>query len=164
MPWTPGPPVGTRKQRQVERKPNRSLLTDDLPTTAEQASGMVSYQFGFANLAASQTALQATRDIAGTQSQVGVRMPYAGSIIALGYEGNESKTAGTATFVVYIAAEATLATVTWSTNNAGDIITFPASTYPFDPQELVDVRVTTDSSFAPTTVDVDIMVYVAFLS
>lgn len=74
---------------------------------------------------------------------------------------NAAKTAGTATFIVYINGAATTADLEWTTGETHDLATFLAGEHPFDRGDTVDIRVTTDGSFAPTTVDAEVIAYLA---
>lgn len=139
------------------------ILHPATQTKAEQSSGLDHYEFGFLNLAASVSALQGTRDVAGVQSTISARMPYAGSIIGLGFESNAAKTAGTASFVPYVEGNAQQTSLVWSVANSGDVVTFPPGTYVFDAGDRVDPRVTT-SGFAPTTADVLVTIFVSYSS
>ena len=133
-------------------------------TKAQQASGVIAHSFGLLSLAASLTAVQAFRTISGsaaTFAQIGVIMPYPGSILALSYVASTVKTAGTATFTPYVAGTAQTGTLAWSAANASGMQTFPAGTYTFNASDLLDVRVTTDSAFTPTP-SVDLILYVTF--
>ena len=133
-------------------------------TKLQQAAGVVAHSFGLFDLAASVTAVQAFRTISGsatTLAQIGVIMPYSGSILGLSYVADSVKTAGSATFTPYVAGTAQTGTLPWSTNNASGIQTWTAGTYVFAAADLVDVRVTTDSSFAGTP-SVELTLYVTF--
>ena len=133
-------------------------------TKLEQAAGVVAHSFGLFDLAASVTAVQAFRTISGsavTLAQVGIIMPYSGSILGLSYVADTVKTAGSATFTPYVAGTAQLGTLAWTANNSSGVQTFTAGTYVFAAADLVDVRVTTDSSFAGTP-SVELILYVTF--
>lgn len=150
-------PTAPTTSRSVASRVTRAPLT-----AAERASGVIACQFAFVDLAASQTALQATRNIGGTNAVIGLRAPYPGSVVGLAFESNAVKSGGTATFVTYIAGVAQSASLGWSVANSGDVATFSPGIYPFNRGDLIDVRVTTTSAFAPSTADVDIMVYISF--
>ena len=130
------------------------------PTNIERVNGMTQYQFSFLNLT---TSVQATRNIGGTLATIGVRMPYPGSVIGLSFESNAAKTAGTVVFTPYIAGVAQVGTLGWNASNSGAVQTFTPGLMVFNSGDSLDVRATT-TSFAPTTADVDVLVYVSFSS
>lgn len=141
--------------------PKEQLATGQLRSVEfnKPVQSVIAHVFTFTNLAASQTALQGSRSV----GQVPIIAPFRGSIVALVLRANANKTAGTATAFAYIESEATAATLTWAsaTNKTNDA--WSEGTIPFAAGEELDVRMTTDSSFTPTTVDVELLLYVTFL-
>ncbi len=122
-------------------------------------NGVVCHIFSLSALAASQSALQASRDI----GQFGVQMPFRGSILGLGFSSSLAKTDGTATFEVFVDAEATGARLDWDTGASMDIENWADGTYPFTPSEVADIRATTDDSFLPVTANIELMLYVTYV-
>lgn len=111
------------------------------------------------NLAASLTADQLER--AGTAQAIPMSMPYSGSIVGLSIASNEARTAGDATAEVYVNGSATGFTVvldatdtTYATNTQVGLLDT------FDVDDEIDVRITTDGSWAPTTADIEVTVWV----
>lgn len=115
--------------------------------------------FGEDNLAASLTDSQLYRTIQGVQLQIPTVTTHAGSIIGISVASSEARTAGTATFEVFKNGIGTgLTTVLDATDTqyafgvqAEGVDTFAAG-------DRIDVRVTTDGSWAPTTADVEVSV------
>jgi hypothetical protein len=141
------------------------LSTDRTQGVKPTAQGVLDLQFGYQNLAASLAASQAYRTIPGvttTSVQQGVQMLYRGSVVAIALRANAAKTAGSAVFAVYLAAQPSGAQLSWTTGQSLMYTTFTPGTYPFTGGEELDVRVTTDVSFLPTTVDLEVIVYVTF--
>ncbi len=120
------------------------------------ASGVFAIPFSAVDLGTGLTASRLYRPIAGA-SVVAAQVPFVpafrGYVGALSLSATVAKSAGTATFEVYIADQATGAKLTWS-NVATESTTFQKARYGFSPGQSIDIRVTTDGSFAPTTVDV----------
>jgi len=144
------------------------------PTTPAEAApvsapvsvpeGVLSMQFGTLNLAASQSALQLYRSWPGSTAtlvQAGVVQPYRGHILAMMLRSNASITAGQATFQAYTEGVVAGATLTW-TSGYRSTATFAPGTYTFEAGNELDVRVTTDASFAPVTSDIEIILIASF--
>jgi hypothetical protein len=89
-------------------------------------------------------------------------MPYRGSVAGLIFRSNASTTAGTATFTVFIDGESQTATVNWTTGLSRGKQMWNQGTYPFEPDEEIDVRVTTSSTFAPATADIAVTLFCTF--
>lgn len=122
-------------------------------------SGIIPLNFVFTNLAASATT-QGTWNDVGT---VSLPMPFRGSIVAIGFSANATKTAGTAYFTAYVDSSATTAALYWDTNTATDYIVFSEGSIPFEAGELLDIRATTDASFTPAaSTEVGVSLYVTF--
>ena len=123
-------------------------------TRAQQVAGTNQYEFTWTALAASQLVLQGSR----TVGRFGIQAPWAGSIIGLSFMGSVVKTAGVATFTVYLGGTATAATMYWTSFAQNDAVTFTPGSIPFYAKELIDVRVTTSADFTPAP-DVSVLVY-----
>ena len=112
--------------------------------------------FGEDNLAASLTDSQLYRNIQGVTAQSPLVVDRTGSIIGIAVASTEARTAGTATFEVFkngtgIGLTTTLDATDTQYNTAtqaGGVDTFVAG-------DRLDVRVTTDGTWAPTTADVE---------
>lgn len=90
-------------------------------------------------------------------------MPYPGSILALSWYSNAAKTAGTVYFSPYVnGVIKTGAIGSWVTGTSYGTQTWPASTYVFAAGDRLDIRVSTNSAFLPTTADVEVLAYVTF--
>lgn len=138
-------------------------------TTTERAdaialSGALAIQFGYANLAASQTQLQAYQVIPGSSTNV-AQLPdqqmFRGSVLGLKIRSNAPITAGSATFDVLIEDEAQTLGFVWTVGDR-DYLTFAKGQYPFLAGEDIIPIVTTDSSFAPTTNDIIVTLFVSY--
>jgi hypothetical protein len=120
--------------------------------------------FGYVNLAASQTALQGYMVIPGA-SFVGVQddeqMIYAGSVLAIAFRATTQKSTGSASFGIAVggSVEESLA---WSSGQRRGSTTYGPGEVEFAAGDDVGVRATTDSAFAPTTVDVVVRLYCSF--
>jgi hypothetical protein len=121
-------------------------------------------QFSIVDLAASLTASKLYRAVAGS-SVVGRQVPhravFRGYIAGMSLSADASKSAGVATFEPYVedVAQGMDAQLAWTTGVDGQVATFEANKFGFSSDDRVDVRVTTDGSFTPTTVDVLVDLY-----
>jgi hypothetical protein len=119
--------------------------------------------FGYKNLAASQTDLEAQRVIADATPvgrQQGVIMPWDGQVQAFSWMANGSKTAGTCTFSVY-RGTTLIDSKTWADGTSSGYGTVPLRTAPeFSEGAELKVKVTTNGSFAPTTLDIEVTLFV----
>jgi len=129
-------------------------------STAEQAATASPFSFGFADLVAD---VQGTREVAGNQVALGVQMPYPGSVVAVGFRSSAAKTAGTVSFTVWIAGQASDAIAVWDTISLGDVARFTPGLIVFEAGDELYPYATLDG-FAPTTADVEVIVYVSFSS
>lgn len=131
--------------------------------TLEILPDMVAYEFGIVNVAASLNDSQLYRMIAGSTpqaNQIPVVPPARGSVVGLGFRATENKTAGTASFSVFIGNAETTALVQWSTGTNKNQILFAQGTYGFSAGAELSVRMTTNGAFTPTTADVEVILYV----
>jgi hypothetical protein len=127
------------------------------------ASGIVTYQFGFQNLGASASATQLYRALPGaavTLAQISVHPLFRGSIVGMELNANAAKTAGTATFEAYVDGAASGASISWSSGPAYAFGSFSPGSFEFGAGSAVDVRVTTSSTFLPTTADLELILYI----
>lgn len=124
--------------------------------TGDQITG-----FGEDNLAASLTDSQLYRNVQGVEAQIPVVMDRAGDILGIAVASSEARTGGTATFEVYKNGVATGLTVTLDgTNTQYNSATQAAGTDSYVAGDRLDVRVTTDGTWAPTTADVEAVIIV----
>lgn len=145
--------------------PAPAPVSEPKTSTGLAPSGVLGFQFGTLNLGASQTALALYRAWPGsgaTLIQAGVLQPYRGHVLAMMLRASASISAGQASFEVYLEAVASGAVLTWTSSNR-EMVSFAPDTYTFEARNELDVRVTTDSSFAPTSADVELIVVVSFL-
>jgi len=118
--------------------------------------------FGEDNLAASLTNSQLFRNVQGIEAQIPVVVTRAGAIVGLAVAASEVRTAGTATFEVFLNGVATgLTAVLDATDTQYAFATQADTADPFVAGDRIDIRVTTDGTWAPTTVDVDCSVVIA---
>ena len=115
------------------------------------------------NLAASLTDDQLERyDGTASGHQESIVVPYAGSAVAISVASNEARSAGTATFEVFINDVASgLTAVLDATDTQYAFGTQAVGTDALAAGDRVDVHVTTDGTWAPTTADVEATIFVA---
>jgi hypothetical protein len=107
------------------------------------------------NVAASQTAVILTRFGAGTGFPTKAIMLRAGSITGIQVKSNAARTAGTLTVEVYRGGVATgLTAVLDGTNTTQKSTTQATGLDTFVAGDELDIRITTDGSWAPTTADI----------
>ncbi|MDP3665814.1 MAG: hypothetical protein Q8R50_03970, partial [Sediminibacterium sp.] len=120
--------------------------------------------WGRTNLAASVTNSQLIFSIAGVaQIAAGSRiaMPNAGIITGVMVSGSAARTAGTATFTVFNNGVATAVTGVIDVTNS-QFVASTGGTATFVAGDILDLRVTTTATWAPTTAEWGAMIVVAF--
>lgn len=120
--------------------------------------------WGRTNLAASLTASALVFDYGqAAQTAAGSRipMPNAGVITGVIVAGSAVRTAGTATFIVYKNNAATAVTGIIDATNT-QFVASTGGTVTFVAGDILDIRVTTNAAFAPTTLEFGAMIVVAF--
>lgn len=158
------PGAATQEPQSAERRLREGIAATVRDLSKIRPSGIVPYIFGFQNLGASAAATQLYRAFPGAAAtfvQIGVMPLFRGQIIGLGLGANAAKTAGEATFEAYVAAEASGASMSWTTGKTHEVAAFNARDFGFRATDTLDVRVTTDAAFAPTTVDLELILYIA---
>lgn len=103
-----------------------------------------------------------TDDIIENGSAVkAVLCPYSGSISAVAVRGSAARTAGTLTVEIFVQGSDTgIDIVIDGTNTTQNYERFNRGAYPVDAGNYIDVRITTDGSWAPTTDDIVVTVFV----
>ncbi len=125
-------------------------------TAASAAIHDIITGFGENNLAASLTNSQLYRQVQGDQIQLPVVVSFDGSVVGISVAASEARTAGTATFEVFINDVATGLTVVLNVTNTQYFYSSQAlGLDTFVAGDRIDVRVTTDASWAPVTSDVE---------
>jgi len=129
-------------------------------------SGILAYTFGAIDLAASLSASKLYVAVPGPASVAGRQLAraalFAGEIVAIELSADAAKSAGSGSFEVYVDDVASGAELDWTTGNQRQVATFGRGLYTFAAGAALDVRVTTDASFAPAgSLDVLVTVYVA---
>lgn len=131
------------------------------------------FSFGQSQAAASQSAVALKRNVnaatGGSLNITGVPMPHAGSITGLTIATSANKTAGVATVTptingTAIAAATGLAAVALA-NAAAKAVKFIDAQIAgtrFQQGDLLGVKLTTDGSYLPTTLDWEVIIYVEF--
>lgn len=131
------------------------------------------YSFGQSQAAANQAAVALKRNVnaatSGSLNITGVVMPFAGSIIGVTVNTSANKTAGVATVAPTINGTA-LASGTGlsavalanAAAKASKMIDAQVSGARFNAGDLVGVKLTTDGSYLPTTLDWEVIIYVEF--
>jgi hypothetical protein len=133
------------------------------PLAGVLPSGIVPYVFGIDNLGAGAAAKRLYRAMPGsaaTFAQIGITAVFAGEVVALGLHANAAKTAGTASVEVYVAGVALGAILEWP-NEDRAVQVFPRGRHIFAALAQLDVRATTSASYAPTTTDLEVILYLA---
>jgi hypothetical protein len=137
-----------------------TILQDLADGAIAPGVGLVAYPFTAIDLAASLTNVQLNRSVDGEARQLSVSPPFRGSIVGISFRSTGSKTAGTATWTVFKDGVTTGATLTWEDAMASNYTSFPRGTYPFSAGNSLDIRITTNGSYAPLTNDVIVDLYV----
>ena len=88
-------------------------------------------------------------------------MPYAGNIVGISVGGNAARTAGSATFTVFKNDSTTGFTcVIDGSNTQYNKCTQSSGSDTFSAGDLFDIRVTTDLTFAPTTTEYAVEIWI----
>ncbi len=118
--------------------------------------------FGEDDLAASLTDSQLYRNVQGVATQIPVVMSQEGSIIGISVAASATRSAGTATFEVFKNGTGTgLTTVLDGTDTQYASSAQAPSLDTFAAGDLLDIRVTTDGSWAPTTLEVEAFITIS---
>lgn len=120
---------------------------------------LVPITFGLNDVAISQTDVQLP---AFTGNAVGVRMPFAGEIVAVSYTLSANKTAGTLTIGPTVGGtERTALTITAANGVAAGHKLVKRTTATFSAGAEIGAEITTDGSFAPNgSADLSVTVWV----
>lgn len=105
------------------------------------------------NVAASQTAVVLTRGPGPSAGNVWVA-PRAGNLVQVRVWSNEARTAGTLTVEVYLNGVATGLTAVLNATDTTFKATAQDPADPFVAGDRLDIRITTDGTWAPTTADI----------
>jgi hypothetical protein len=141
----------------------REIVAGATESAVTDVGGVIAVKFGVINLGASQSAALLYTDTPGSTiqaNQVGLVVPFRGSLAAISFKASANKTAGTATFRPYVGGAASSLFVDWVTGADKGYKAIAQSSAIFEAGSEVDVRVTTDGSFTPTTVDVQITLFI----
>src|SRR3990172_5718264 len=158
-------PTTSTPSKQPDRKWATAAVGADPLETARQISvvtqpGIVALPFVYDNVATGLSSAQMNRFVGSVPVAVPVLMPFRGSVAALVLEANAAKSAGTCSFTVAVdgvpVSDATLAWLTGDTAYQA----YTGASYGFSAGSELDVRITTDGSFAPITVDIEVTLYV----
>lgn len=123
------------------------------------SSGVYAVPFSVVDLGASLTASRLYRAVAGAASVVGRQIPhqalFRGYIAGLALSADAAKSGGTATFETFIdgAGVGVNGQLVWTTGRQTQVQPFEQNLHTFSADQQLDVRVTTDGGFTPTTVD-----------
>lgn len=120
-----------------------------------EASGIFVVTFSITNLAASLSASQLLRE----GLTLPIEMAFRGYIAALALTSTEAKSAGTASFEVFLEGAASGAKLDWTTGLTEQVAVFTKNQFGFVADQKLDVRVTTNGSYTPTTADVVLDAY-----
>jgi hypothetical protein len=122
--------------------------------------------FTWVDLAASLTDDQAFRVYGTTADAIAtarkpIILPWAGTVLGLAFFASGNKTAGTASLKVFKNGSALSAALSWADSTQKNYASYAPGTYAFAAGDELDVRVTTDGSYAPTNLEVEAFIYVA---
>jgi hypothetical protein len=168
--WQAAPPPAPASVAPPPNVPAPGGITPYLVPTTEstvirdRVRSVIDSCFSQSNLPVSQSASKLYRIVGGgtiVASQIPLVVAYRGSVLALTLSASDNKTAGTAIFTVYVNNAATGASLTWSNSTSSGFASFPAGLYPLSAGDKVDVRVTTNGTYAPTTAEVEILLYLS---
>lgn len=159
--WRPPATLRQTTTPPVVSAPVRSVSPGEVAIDSiSNTVGIVPYSFGFASLGASQSNLRASRTVAGLARQIAVPVPFRGSVVGIGFSATGNKTGGTATFTAFRNGTALEAAVSWANATNKGLAAFPRGRHGVSVGDDLDIRATTDASFAPTTLDVEVILYV----
>ena len=103
------------------------------------------------------------RNVQGVNIALPVVMDRAGSIVGVSVACNAARTAGTATFTVFLNGATTGFTVVLDATNTNNFSNTQASgADPFGANGQIDVRATTTSTWTPTSTDCEAAVTVQY--
>ena len=148
-------PISQPAKPKPQSQAQKTLANLQLP------AGLIPIYFGYSNLTGTTTDTKLYRTIGGATvvaAQIGVVVPFNGSIVAISVVSNEARTAGAPVFTSRVAGTNALS-VTWSSGTSAYAVAGP-SDHPVLAGNEIDVRVTT-SGFTPTTADVEVAVFLA---
>lgn len=162
-PWMP--PTTTTSSGQGTGAVPVVPATQQQPVDLTQITGVVDLRFSYQSLGTSLSEVQMYRPVADGSSTVGAQLQVPlisrGFLAGMTFSGSETHTGGLATFTVYL-NDVAGPSIDWLGSGRTEIEKFEPNQYPFTSGTKLDVRVTTNASFAPTTADVEVIVYVIF--
>lgn len=141
-----------------------STSAQEQSADGQRVRGTAELRFGYQNVTTSLSAdkmYTAWPGAAATLIQAGEVMLFRGDILGITLRSNARKSAGTARFEIYVNDAASGAFLDWSDNELRDVARFASGRYSFPAEAELDVRITTSSAFAPTTVDLGVIVFVS---
>ena len=132
--------------------------------SARLPKGILPIEFSYVNMGATLTDSQLYRVLGGAAgaqaTQIGYVAPFKGHIVGLSLVSTAAISAGSATFEIFRSGVDTTAELVW-TSGISDTATFPLSKYTFEPNQVLDIRATTSGTYAPTTNDIELFLYIA---
>lgn len=144
--------------------PSAAPVTQAVQQLVKLPRGILDVEFSLQNVSASLTDSQLYRviaDGAGAQGyQVGFVAPFKGSLVALTVIATAAISAGSLTLTFFRNSTTTGSSLGWR-SGASAYNTIAPRTVEFSPGDILDLRITTDGSFAPTTTDIECFAYLA---
>jgi hypothetical protein len=113
-----------------------------------------------ASLTNSQLNLVETRAASSTLNVQGIVMPYDGSVFAIAASFSGNVTAGSFTAMLSVNGTAKATCVVVITTGSKGYAIFEAGQFPFSAGDVVGVQITTNGSYAPTTLDLAVDLYI----
>jgi len=156
----------TNKQYTTYRILDKTITDDDIAddtiTSAKLARGHpYALSFMQSDVAASQT--DVALDVLGLAGNTEYTVPLDGSVIGISIASNDARTGGTLTVDVTVNGTKTgLQAVLDGTNTQYHYATQTKDTDTVSAGDRIGVKITTDASWAPTTADIVVTVWVEF--
>jgi hypothetical protein len=161
--WYSGTGVSGTGSSVTYRRVNNGISSESIEELEQLAyaleigsGGILSIPFRYDNIGTEQTNVQM---LSPSGLATSVTMPFRGSLLALGFSGTAAKSAGVMTVTLFIDGVATTAIATVPSQRYYTA-KFNKGSYGWSADSEIDLRITTDGSYAPTTNDWEAIAYV----